>query len=199
MVFEPMAMNLREVLKKVRMRPSESVSVACHGTAGRVLTVRAFESGADVQYGRNVGLSILAVQKFAKQMLISLKHLKNCGVLHADIKLDNILVNDKHNLIKVRLRESLRVYAPGCCSVVAEPDREPPLSLFSRCVTSAPRCSLGRTRSRPTWCHDFTARRRWCWAWSTRSQWICGLSDAVCSSFSRERWLSRASPTTKWY
>ena len=64
------------------------------------------ESGADVQYGRNVGLSILAVQKFAKQMLISLKHLKNCGVLHADIKLDNILVNDKHNLIKVRLRES---------------------------------------------------------------------------------------------
>jgi len=68
MVFEPMAMNLREVLKK---------------------------------YGRNVGLSIHAVQKFAYQMLLSLKHIKNCGVLHADIKLDNMLVNDKHNLLKM--------------------------------------------------------------------------------------------------
>ena len=53
------------------------------------------------KYGRNVGLSIVAVQKFAKQMLVALKHLRNCGVLHADIKLDNILVNDKHNAIKV--------------------------------------------------------------------------------------------------
>lgn len=53
------------------------------------------------QYGRNVGLSVAAVQKFAKQMLVSLKHMRNCGVLHADIKLDNILVNDKHNMIKL--------------------------------------------------------------------------------------------------
>lgn len=28
---------------------------------------------------------------YAQQMLVSLYHLRNCGVLHADIKPDNIL------------------------------------------------------------------------------------------------------------
>lgn len=28
---------------------------------------------------------------YAQQMLVALHHLKNCGVLHADIKPDNIL------------------------------------------------------------------------------------------------------------
>ena len=68
LVFESLALNLREVLKK---------------------------------YGRNVGLSIGAVQAYATQLLIALKHLRNCGVLHADIKPDNILVNDRHNLLKL--------------------------------------------------------------------------------------------------
>ena len=117
MVFEAMAMNLREVLKKVRActpfpQPT-SECVACgvhHGSPCVVLTARGL--GGDGQYGRNVGLSILAVQKFAKQMLISLKHMKNCGVLHADIKLDNILVNDKHNMIKVRKQRCPNVLKP---------------------------------------------------------------------------------------
>lgn len=68
LVFESLAMNLREVLKK---------------------------------YGRNVGLSISAVQAYAQQMLIALKHLRNCGVLHADIKPDNILVTERYNMMKV--------------------------------------------------------------------------------------------------
>ena len=43
------------------------------------------------RYGRGIGLSISAVRVYAQQMLVSLYHLKNCGVLHADIKPDNIL------------------------------------------------------------------------------------------------------------
>lgn len=68
LVFEPMAMNLRDLTKK---------------------------------YGRGIGLSINAVRIYATQMLIALQHLKHCGVLHADIKPDNILVNDKRTVIKI--------------------------------------------------------------------------------------------------
>lgn len=68
LVFEPMAMNLRDLTKK---------------------------------YGRGIGLSINAVRIYATQMLIALQHLKHCGVLHADIKPDNILVNEKRTVIKI--------------------------------------------------------------------------------------------------
>jgi serine/threonine-protein kinase PRP4 len=53
------------------------------------------------KYGRDVGLNVHGVRSFATQMLISLRHLKNCGVVHADIKPDNILVNGSHNVIKI--------------------------------------------------------------------------------------------------
>ena len=45
------------------------------------------------RYGRGIGLSISAVRVYAQQMLVSLYHLKNCGVLHADIKPDNSLLS----------------------------------------------------------------------------------------------------------
>jgi serine/threonine-protein kinase PRP4 len=35
------------------------------------------------------------------QLLMALYHLSNCGVLHADIKPDNILVNASHNSVKL--------------------------------------------------------------------------------------------------
>ena len=53
------------------------------------------------KYGRDVGLNVHGVRSFATQMLIALRHLKNCGVVHADIKPDNILVNKSHNVIKI--------------------------------------------------------------------------------------------------
>ncbi len=67
-VFESLARNLREVIKK---------------------------------FGRNVGINIKAVQAYATQLFIALRHLQNCGVVHADIKPDNILVNENHNVLKL--------------------------------------------------------------------------------------------------
>ncbi|KAL7149333.1 hypothetical protein ABFS83_05G032700 [Erythranthe nasuta] len=53
------------------------------------------------KFGRNIGLKLTAVRAYAKQLLIALKHLKNCGVLHCDIKPDNILVNEAKNVLKL--------------------------------------------------------------------------------------------------
>jgi len=68
MVFEPLAMNLREVLKK---------------------------------YGKNVGLHIKAVRSYVQQMLLALKIMKKANIVHADIKPDNILVNESKLLLKL--------------------------------------------------------------------------------------------------
>lgn len=53
------------------------------------------------KYGRGVGLNIQAVRMYAAQLLQALHHMKNCGVLHADLKPDNILVNQQRNVVKV--------------------------------------------------------------------------------------------------
>lgn len=68
MVFEPLSMNLREVLKK---------------------------------YGKNVGLHIKAVRSYTQQLFLALKLLKKSGILHADIKPDNILVNESNLILKL--------------------------------------------------------------------------------------------------
>lgn len=68
LVFESMAMNLREVLKK---------------------------------FGKNVGLSISAVRIYAQQLFLALSLLKKCEIMHADIKPDNILVNESKNVLKL--------------------------------------------------------------------------------------------------
>ena len=47
------------------------------------------------KFGRNIGLKLTAVRAYAKQLFIALKHLRNCGVLHCDIKPDNMLVGLK--------------------------------------------------------------------------------------------------------
>ena len=68
MVFEPLSMNLREVLKK---------------------------------YGKNVGLHITAVRSYARQLFRALRLLRKCQILHADIKPDNILVNETKLVLKL--------------------------------------------------------------------------------------------------
>ncbi|XP_075507038.1 uncharacterized protein LOC142543572 isoform X1 [Primulina tabacum] len=53
------------------------------------------------KFGRNIGLKLTAVRTYAKQLFIALKHLKNCRVLHCDIKPDNMLVNEAKNILKL--------------------------------------------------------------------------------------------------
>nr|GEZ32502.1 serine/threonine-protein kinase prpf4B isoform X1 [Tanacetum cinerariifolium] len=52
-------------------------------------------------FGRNIGLKLTGVRAYAKQLFIALKHLRNCGVLHTDIKPDNMLVNEAKNVLKL--------------------------------------------------------------------------------------------------
>lgn len=68
LTFEPLSMNLREVLKK---------------------------------YGKNVGININAVRSYSQQLLMALKLMKKCNIIHADIKPDNILVNETKSVLKL--------------------------------------------------------------------------------------------------
>ncbi|OWA52302.1 Serine/threonine-protein kinase PRP4-like protein [Hypsibius exemplaris] len=53
------------------------------------------------KFGRNVGLHIKAVRSYSQQLLLALKMLKRCNILHADIKPDNILVNETKLMVKL--------------------------------------------------------------------------------------------------
>lgn len=68
LVFEPLQMNLRMLLKKM---------------------------------AKDVGINILAVQRFAKQLFLALRQLQVLNIVHADLKPDNILVSENHHTIKI--------------------------------------------------------------------------------------------------
>ena len=53
------------------------------------------------KYGKNVGIHIVAVRSYAQQLLFALKLMKKCNIVHADIKPDNILVNESKSLLKL--------------------------------------------------------------------------------------------------
>ncbi|CAG0887271.1 unnamed protein product [Darwinula stevensoni] len=53
------------------------------------------------KYGKNVGLHIKAVRSYSQQLFLALKLLKKCSILHADIKPDNILVNESKIVLKL--------------------------------------------------------------------------------------------------
>ncbi|XP_033114426.1 serine/threonine-protein kinase PRP4 homolog [Anneissia japonica] len=53
------------------------------------------------RYGQGVGLHVKAVRSYTHQLFLALKLLKKCNVLHADIKPDNILVNDSKSVLKL--------------------------------------------------------------------------------------------------
>ncbi|CAG4942860.1 unnamed protein product [Colias eurytheme] len=53
------------------------------------------------KYGKNSGIHIKAVRSYTQQMLLALKLLKKTRILHADIKPDNILVNESKLLLKL--------------------------------------------------------------------------------------------------
>lgn len=53
------------------------------------------------KYGRENGLNIKAVRVYTRQLLIGLSLLKQCGYVHADVKPDNILVNETNTIAKI--------------------------------------------------------------------------------------------------
>jgi len=53
------------------------------------------------QHGHRRGIQMAAVQTYARQMLIALRYLERLNIMHADLKPDNIVVNDKYNLLKI--------------------------------------------------------------------------------------------------
>mmetsp|Transcript_5145 Transcript_5145/g.21130 ORF Transcript_5145/g.21130 Transcript_5145/m.21130 type:complete len:533 (-) Transcript_5145:966-2564(-) len=68
LVFESMAMNLREALRK---------------------------------YGKHVGINVQSVRSYARQLVHALRHLARHGVVHADVKPDNILVSENNAVVKL--------------------------------------------------------------------------------------------------
>lgn len=54
------------------------------------------------KYGRNKGLHVQAVKCFGHQLFIALNHLDKLGIIHADLKPDNILVNEEQTSIDVK-------------------------------------------------------------------------------------------------
>lgn len=53
------------------------------------------------KYGRNHGINIKALTSYSRQLLLALRLLKKISIIHADIKPDNILVNEKKNVLKL--------------------------------------------------------------------------------------------------
>ncbi|KDN42748.1 kinase-like protein [Tilletiaria anomala UBC 951] len=53
------------------------------------------------RFGKDVGLNIRAVKAYAHQMLLALSLMRKLNIMHADLKPDNILVNDAKTILKV--------------------------------------------------------------------------------------------------
>ncbi|XAO23482.1 hypothetical protein I312_102260 [Cryptococcus bacillisporus CA1280] len=53
------------------------------------------------RFGKDVGLNMRAVRAYAHQMFLALSLLRKCGVVHADVKPDNILVTENKTTLKV--------------------------------------------------------------------------------------------------
>ncbi|CAH1640281.1 unnamed protein product [Spodoptera littoralis] len=57
--------------------------------------------GVIKKYGKHHGINMKALMSYSRQLLLALRLLKKLGIIHADIKPDNILVNEKKNLLKL--------------------------------------------------------------------------------------------------
>jgi len=53
------------------------------------------------RFGKDVGINIKAVRAYAHQLFLAMSLLRKCNIMHADIKPDNILVNEQKTLLKL--------------------------------------------------------------------------------------------------
>ena len=53
------------------------------------------------QHGHKRGIQLDAVRIYARQLFVALRYMERLNIMHADLKPDNIVVNDKYNMIKV--------------------------------------------------------------------------------------------------
>lgn len=47
------------------------------------------------------GMSILPVRTFTKQLMVAMRHMHKCNIIHADIKPDNILIDSANTIVKL--------------------------------------------------------------------------------------------------
>ena len=53
------------------------------------------------KYGKDIGLHVKAVRSYTQQLMLALRLMKKASILHADIKPDNILVNETKMHLKL--------------------------------------------------------------------------------------------------
>ncbi|KAI1127924.1 kinase-like domain-containing protein [Nemania abortiva] len=53
------------------------------------------------KFGNNIGINLSATRAYAHQIFVALAHLRKCSIIHADLKPDNILVNESRNVLKI--------------------------------------------------------------------------------------------------
>lgn len=53
------------------------------------------------KFGNNVGINLAATRTYAYQIFVALAHMRKCSIIHADLKPDNILVNEQRNILKI--------------------------------------------------------------------------------------------------
>lgn len=53
------------------------------------------------RFGKDIGLNIRAVRAYAYQIFLALSLLRRASIMHADLKPDNLLVNDAKTILKV--------------------------------------------------------------------------------------------------
>ncbi|KAJ5683297.1 Serine/threonine-protein kinase prp4 [Penicillium macrosclerotiorum] len=53
------------------------------------------------KFGRDVGLNLRAIRAYAQQIFLGLSLMRKCNILHADLKPDNLLVNEQRSVLKV--------------------------------------------------------------------------------------------------
>ncbi|ETV92728.1 CMGC/DYRK/PRP4 protein kinase, variant 1 [Aphanomyces invadans] len=53
------------------------------------------------KFGGRDGLALGGVKVFCRQLVLALDHLQTCSIVHADIKPDNMLLDDKQSMVKL--------------------------------------------------------------------------------------------------